>query len=417
MDYQGIPFQQIIANRPFESYPEDIKHELELLTINKDNYTIIGSASYKIQKYPSDLDLHEVIELCCNEDNVVNFFVRELKKIVKKVISKRTHYFIELKCGIDNRFFISPGEYNNGYFKLDPDFFNHIKRLFNSGLISNEEAKLINNIKNMNNPGKLEYEQLLKLLRDHYVIRWNAQEVIKGFKILPGKIKITLDECVRQKSQINIEIISLINGKFTDLSNFFILSYTDKDGNIYQINLPQESYTNFQEFLTDGLKSSIEKLWFSNLDYNPFKMIKRMWSLARITRDQNLIDKLLPIISSNISLASQIKSYLGTMIKVIEKVKSPPYISIIKELENMKTEITNILQIDNNEEISIDEQIDYIMKNYKKLTKFGITDILNNIKNKLEELVNLETIDYLKSVGLAPPPNYLLPDSNKRLFS
>lgn len=416
LDYKNIPLEtRIIENRPRESYPQNLLNEFALITINKDNYMVIGSASYKIQKYPSDLDLLEVIELCCSETTVVKYFITHFKKIVKNILNKRTHYFIEVKCGLDDRYILDPGPYNQGHFQILPEFIEAMANLHADNLLSDEEWTIISEINNKQNANQLDYEIIFKLLRNRYIIRWSAKEILAGFKILPGNIKLTLDNAVRQKSQINIEIISLINGKFTDESNFFILAYKDQQDNTFMINLPQAAAIEGSQYVIDGLKASIEKLYFSKLDFNPFKMCKRIWSLARLQHDEFLIKKMLPIITSNISFASQVKSYIGTLIKLIEKTKSPPYISIFKELQNMKTDITNILQIGNTAELNIDKKIDSI-SNYKGKSRGHIIEVLKSLKRYLDNKVNKVTIEYLKSINFVPPPDYLLPDYDKRIF-
>lgn len=413
MDYSDIPFDRIISDKPESAYPDYIKDEIMLISINKDYSKIIGSASYKIQKYPGDIDIWEGIEKCCSKEEVIDFFVKNIKRIVRNILNKKNHWFMELKCGLDKRFDLNPGVYNHGYFIMDRGFVGQAMLLFNAGLLSQDEIDEIIRIDKMGNSGQLEYETLKTLLRKHLVVRWSANEVLQGYKILPGNIQLQLEEAVSQRSQINIELIAVVNNKITDLSNFFVLAYRDSVGNVFMINLPQESYDDFTEFFKDNLKQSIEKLYYSKLDFNPFKMVKRYWSYGRFTRDPNLIEKLLPIISSDIALASQLKSELGTIVKLLEKTKNIPCCANVpmdilkKQLSTFKWRLSNVMDISEELEEEIDDRINETI-DAQMIPNDTIND-LDDIKNKLENIINVKTIKYLKSVGLAPPPNDLLP--------
>lgn len=407
MDYSDIPFDRIISNKTKLSYPDYINEEIMLISINKDYSKIIGSASYRIQKYPGDIDLYEGIEKCCSMKDTIDFFVKNLKRIVKNVIDKKNHWFMELKAGLDTRFDINVGFYNHGYFILDPEFILKAKILFDKGLFSREEMELIISIYKNGNRRQYEYETLKTLLRNHIIVRWKANEVLQGYKILPGNVKLTLEEAIKQKSQINIELIAIVNNKITDLSNFFVLAYKDSENNVFMINLPQESYENFIDFFQENLKSSIEKLYYSKLDFNPFKMVKRYWSYGKFMKDQQLINKILPIISSDVALASQLKSELDTIAKLLKKTSSVPVNILKNQLSTFKWRLSNVMLISNELDEEIDIGINQIIKG--GLSNNKIIDILEGIKKQLGEIINEKTVKYLETVGLAPPPLNLLP--------
>ncbi len=43
-----------------------------------DNYSLVGSANYKQQKYPGDLDIIETVDKCCSEEEAIDFLDRML---------------------------------------------------------------------------------------------------------------------------------------------------------------------------------------------------------------------------------------------------------------------------------------------------------------------------------------------------
>jgi len=320
-------FTEVISTKPRSSYPEDIIQEFALVSIDKKNSFPIGSYSYRIQKYPSDIDMLEEVVGCCSVNEVVNEFVKNLQKIVEILLSTQNHYFMEIKAGLDERFLIDMDNLEN--------VINKVNELRKQELISNEEYQVMIDSQNL--------DEIDKILRDHYVIRWTADEVLKGEKLLPGGGMITLQQAMKQKSKINIEIIAYINGRFIDVSNFFILVLNNPGGPEIVINLPQDIYDNFDDYFVGTLKDAIVDL-LDEGEY--FKAIKRMWSLARFEHDEGTIFNLKPIISGDISALNQVKADLAAIIKLYKKSFNPPHELVIKELSEMKDRISNNLLID-----------------------------------------------------------------------
>ena len=249
-----IPFRRTISNRDTFSYPDYLKEEISLLSIDKNFSRLIGSASYRIAKYPSDIDIFEEVTRCCTKEDEINFFVNGIKQVVKNIINKKYHWFLELKCGTFDKFNLNIGTYQNGYFIINHQFVKIMNDYFMVGLISLTEINEINEISKTKRPGQVEFEVVSKIVRDHYIVRWTANEVLDGIKHLEDGSILTLEEAVNHVGQINIEIIAVVNNKITDLSNYFILTYQNKDGQRTVINLPLNTYDDFYNFFLEGLK-------------------------------------------------------------------------------------------------------------------------------------------------------------------
>jgi hypothetical protein len=250
-------------------------------------------------------------------------------------------------------------------------------------------------------------EMIQKILRSHYIVRWSMNDIFNGFKILPGGINLTLEDALTHKSQINIELLAIVNNKITDLSNYFVLMFTDSSGKEMAVNLQQSTITDFINYFKKNLQSSMKKLYYSELDYDYLKLVKRYWSYGRFTKDQKLIDKLVPILNSNIALAGQLKSEIATIIKLLENIPlSQIPIEILRnQLSFWKSRLTHVLEIPDDLEFKIDISIDKIVNN--QLDNEQIIDILSPIKERLVKIINENVLQYLMSVGLAPPPDYL----------
>jgi len=384
--YNQIPFNDLIRGKLQSSYPDFATENFHLVSINKDNSMPIGTYSYAYTMYPSDYDVYENVVKGHNTDDVVNFFEKSLKHLVQNIMTKQYYWILEVKVGIDNR-------YN---FKItDDDATIRINCLRQHNLFNDEDIEIL-----MSGDEELANE----LLRKYSVLRWSPEEILNGSKNLPGAESISLNDAIRAKSQINIEIIALINNKFTDLSNFFVLGYTDKLGNTYAVNLPQDNITNFAHYQVQNLGKNIEKLYYSKYNHDYYKMIKRYWSLGRFIKNKQLINKILPIINSRLALAGQKRSEIKTLINLIKHthLQGVPMNVFDNQIQNLKASLTSIIELGYDIIDAINYDLDSVTDG--QLSPDEKINVLENVKDILNRYVSKNTLAFLKKVKLAPPP-------------
>lgn len=409
MSYIGID-PNININRfkeikPIQSYPDKVLKAIKLLSFSKNKLaTPFGSYIYRIQKFPGDIDLLEEYTECCDENDVINKFSKSLKRIVKNIKYKRLHYFSEVKAGIDYRYNINIGNMNEGIYHINKYLNDVSDNLFYRNLLSLKENEIIQYIYNLSKNkilGSDEYDTINYIFRERRILRWSIDEILLGKKILPGNEEKKLNEALRDESPIKIDLLTIINGKFTEITNFLQLAY-EENGLLHTININLKE----KHFIPIELPKEIEKLYFSNMYYSPFKMVKRMYSLGRHNNDNQLLYKIIPFISSNTSLLYQIKSEIDTIILILEKSKSYPYKSIIDSLNDNKIRISTVLELSKDELMYIDNLINEINdtdNRYNKINK------LKYLKKILNHYINMETINYLNKVGMNPPNYKYLP--------
>lgn len=378
------------------TYPKILNDEIKLLSFNSENSVLIGSASYKIQKYPADIDLYEQIRTCCSRENAVEYFKLGIKEIVNKIKRKENHWVIEVKCGIDDRYDIINQGYdlihNNNFGTFLRDSMNIIN------MSDYEKLKRLNSmIKISKNPKDI-IDNIIKILRNYYYIRWSADNIEIGWVVRFGK-KFYLEDCIDTHSPINIEIIAIINNKFTDLSNFFVLMFHDKlsDRDVV-VNFPQNYITDSKNFVINGLKEGINKVLFSGAFLDVFKGIKRMYSLARITNDLELYNKISPIISSDLSALSQLKSELSTLEEILDFTDNLPWRVVYDQLESIRWRLGGNTYISENEILFLSEKISEILSNKNDINFMKNT--ITNVRDYIFKIVNSEATDYLNFVNL-----------------
>lgn len=419
MSYVGInPKNNIypfIEKKPDSSYSNIVKNEIHLISFSKNGFAKpFGSYTYRIQKYPGDIDLLETYSDCCDVNTVIKKFEKSLKKVVKQIIEAKNHYFSEFKAGIDKKFDVNIGEIRNGNYYINPELNKITNKLLKDKLLKKDEANILFNIINKSNTKILngdDYDVVNYIFREHRILRWTAKEILEGVKKLPGKRKIKLNTALSMMSPVKIDVISLIQGKYIEITNFVMLAIKE-DEHYIPINLDFniEDKQQLNNVAKKQLPEEIEKLYYSNMYYGPFKMIKRMYALARQIRDNNMLEKIIPFISSNTSLLYQLKSEIDTILLIFDRVKKPPLKTISKQLDEMKNKITTVIELDIEENELINEYIDMINR-AKLINKKA--ELLKELKYILVEVINFETITYLNNVGLNPPPYTYLPHKLK----
>jgi len=339
-----ITDKNLLAPKNENLYTDDEKQFMELIKIKHDSVMIpIGSFTQKIQSKPSDIDINQIIII---NNNSIDQFIIDLQNIIININVTPNVYFSDFKAGIDERF---------------PD------------------------------------------VKDKYILRWSPEEIITGYKILDGNIKMTLKEALQMKSIVKLDIIIFINDRFIEESTFYILVNVSGEEQHF-INLPD----NYFELFIGALKNDIYK--YSQADtFKLLKSVKRMWSLARIKKDIEMLRKLSPMITSNLFLLSQINADLETMGLLADKVDNPPIKLLLKAINLIGKNLSTIADIDLD-----DNKIINILNNIKILLTDGYNNeefekLLSMLHDYLLDVINKETVEYMEQNNLLPIPDDYLP--------
>ncbi len=405
----GNKFKRLTEVKLDSSYPIDVKNEIKLMSISRDGTAIpFGSYIYRIQKYPGDVDLLEKFNYSDNRSDLLDEAVKGIKRVVKNIVSNRLHYFSEIKAGFDERFNIDIGSLVNGKFLMNNDLFDMLEDIESENLFDeNEYATIIQLLEDWISGDDTYtdsdiYDIIENVIRGHKILRWTPKEILRGMKQLPGGETKTLKDALRDPTMLKIDEITLINGHFTEVTNIIELSYTNGSGNTKYVNIQMSKMNN----IDIALPKEIEKLYFSDYHYNPFKMIKRIFSFARHTDNHQLLEKIFPIISSDISAMYQIKSELEAIKLVLENFKSPPIITINKQLDYMKNALSRLIELSQRQEGLFNDALDQAVEETDMEKKIYIIDkVIFFLKKK----INFFSLDYLNKVGLNPPPQTVLP--------
>lgn len=400
-------YNKFIETKSLDAFSIKTLEDIKLMSLNKDKLAKpFGSVIYEIQKYPGDLDLIETYTECCNVNDVLLKVINSILLLLKDINKKKSTYFFELKAGSDLRYDIDIGKLSEGQYLINKDNIAiNIKKLFENDLLNMNEVTIIMDLVNKKDVNTNDYDIINQLLKEHKILFWNEKEIIEGIKYLPGNISISLLDALKMEGKIRIGVISYLDGRFIEITNFLLLIARNKNGKEVKINFKVDisDYENFSNLYVSEMQKDIELFLFSEMNFKPFKALKRIFALARHFKDKEMILSITPFISGSISALYQIVTDINTIILLLVKIKSQSNIKINDELSIIKSRLSSILTIDNK---NIYYQLidKAILSSKKEKIK-----ILEQIKNILLNIVNDKTIKFIKD-GLIPIPRIYLPN-------
>lgn len=405
MDVSGGAITDI---KSFDSLTRSIKNNVKLLSINIDNSFLYGSFNYKSNPYWGDIDIIELVNLDNDNSSQISSVAVKIRKIVENIKKIKNTYFADFKCGLDKRYVIDIGKVVNGYV-VNFDHIsvsNKIEELYNDDLISFTEYEEINAYITPHISYE-DYSAINDILRNYYILRWSADEILKGYKILNNDVKYLFTDALKDKTMVKIDIWSYVDNKYVEITNYFVLQYIDDNGNTKFVNINDVD-------IIVSLKEEVFK-YTTKMYYKPFKMVKRMFSIARLTGDNSMLKTLTPLIQSSSGALYQIVSEIDTVMNMIKHLNSPPMQTIFKQIDNFKYRISNITDIDINEKY-LYKTIDDIISG--DLTNDVVVEELEQMKYYLNDIINDNTISYLKEYRVyPPPPKYMSSANGGSIFS
>lgn len=281
------------------------KHIIELVTYEM-GVMPVGTFKYKVFKYPGDIDIFEGIETCCTFAIAKLTAARKIQNIIQNIINDGDAIFVDFKAGYDLRFKIYTGVVNNSIEDYQPELIRRdINNLYQARLITYEERQLLFSLVN-DDPEIDDIVKLNDILRSYWILRWTVEELLQGYKVLRGDYKLYLDTAISQGSIVKLDVISYVDDRYIEVTNFFLISLLDKYGN--RVILSEELGDYGQSLLLDVYK------YYNS---NPLKSIKRLWMYLAFKRQICELSIFAPLFSSDLALYSQIASDVDVAITLL----------------------------------------------------------------------------------------------------
>jgi len=94
-----IPTNKLTESIEFENLPSHIINYIKIITVPQTNISPVGSGKLKIQSYPSDIDIMNIVEKPISTNELVNFFIENIKKMINTINSTKNIFFSDFKAG------------------------------------------------------------------------------------------------------------------------------------------------------------------------------------------------------------------------------------------------------------------------------------------------------------------------------
>lgn len=296
----------VLTRRKWNDFSPQLSEMIELMTHYAGSEAIAGTFKYKVFQYPGDVDLFERVEGCCSFLNAKLKASVVIVEIIRDIDTDPNMIITEFKAGYDDRFKLYTGVMNGGVHDYDPNLVRRdLNNIFEAELLTKcQYIELWNLIKD--NPSIDEWVNLNEKIREYWVIRWTKEEVLAGYKYLPGNYKLYLDTALTQGSIVKLDVIAPVFDpipRYIEMSNFFLISQDDKFGNAKILSEPLGDYL-------QSLAGDVYKYYNSNT----LKAVKRTWIYLAATEAICALNMFTPLFQSEIARQAQIIADIETAI-------------------------------------------------------------------------------------------------------
>jgi hypothetical protein len=317
----------ILEEKTFPSqYPSDAVKVLKTMSFsNGKEIQIVGSKALRSQLYAGDYDAYEVVQGKFSSDTeAAAHYVKQFQTIIRNLKTLKNVYIGDIKAGVIEEWRVIP---KTGSYTLR-DAANKIDFLFQSKIASKEEAQIALAVLKPK-PEALDILKAKDTIKFH-IVRWTPEEVLKGYTHLRDGRKYTLEEAFLSPIITKLDVIALVQGKYTDFSIIYEFHNGSTPLNPDVID-PEQS-----------LKNSI-KLFQSQ--GNLFKVIKRKFALAKLKNDIPKVEKYNAILNSDLGKLYVIYADVKTLIELLED-HSIPRKNIISSIAAFKERLRKIYSLE-----------------------------------------------------------------------
>jgi len=363
-----------------DGYSEDAMKVLNTMSFSSGkDVKILGSMSLRSQVYAGDYDAYETVVTHGSKSDALRTLVKTFKKIIKETQQIPNTFIGDIKSGSIEEWKIigEPFNYEASIQKLE--------ELYEDKIISKEmfeEGKK----KIKPHPTKLERLALQREFRPN-VLRWTTKEVLLGFKRLQDGRKFKLEEAFETPIITKLDVVSWVqNNRFTDFSMIYEFKHNSTSLN--------KEITNIEE----SLRKNIFVLFHEK---NYFKMAKRMFSLAKLKKYQNVLEILSPLFNGDAGRLYMVYGDIGTLESLLENHETVSESKLDFEIDQFKQRLSNItFEKYISKEHEIFRLIDSIVDT--KHSRDSLLKQLNTLKQILSELMSAYAKQYLLKHKVMP---------------
>jgi hypothetical protein len=236
---------------------------------------LIGSTQYRGQLFTSDYDVATTLK--GRAETLANHFKRVIESIPTK-----SYYFMDFKAGLDERF----------VFDFEKDT---LDVWLKNKLIPKALKEKIRSAKG---------EAQVKLIRDLFILRWQPEDITRGFVHLCDGKKYPLEEALEDDTIIKLDVVIPVGNGFAEVSeNYHFKQHKDDVENIVK-----------------QLADDLEKYRWTH----SMKSLKRLYSILELTNPNDArLRVLAEFFNSEAGLINKVTRDIELLLLLTEKHAIP----------------------------------------------------------------------------------------------
>jgi len=365
-----------------EDYPSDAVAILDAMTMDNDLH-LVGSMSLRSQQYAGDYDGYEVINKKGNVEAVLRELRERFQSNIKKLRSMPNVYIGDIKAGVVESWRVIPrtAHVENG--KLvgysSVKCRNKVHHLLEAKLITESEAERADSLLK-DSPTSAEFLMAKNEIKFH-ILRWTVAEVLANKKPLRGGGFITLEEAFHTPGITKLDTIGLVqNNRFTDFSVIYEFRCNGKVLNPEPIQIRTSLMESIIAYQAEG---------------NYFKVLKRLFALAKLNHSTSELKSLNSVLNSDLGRLYHIVGDMDTLLTLFQEYKRVPIALIRFEIDQFIQRLSTIYTLGSY--LKKDDTIVSEIRATLKLPEHLIAPRLLRIRDELNAILQHEAQPYMEA--------------------
>lgn len=225
----------------------------------------------------------------------------------------------------------------------------------------------------------LTFIEAQKGLRFH-ILRWTPTEILDGVKEYRG-LTISLEDAIKSGGLIKLDFIASINEMFSEFSMIYNISIGKN-----RIT-PKKTRAEIEQSLKDDM------LYYEHR--SPFKALKRTFSLAKMNNNFKEIEKLVPILNSDLGRLYSIAGDLELIHSLLE-FSDPPMTQIKENLNELAARMGSIYSLKSF--LAAEHEILGRLNSMRKMSLKRLKPAVFSLFTELKDILNKSTLEKIKSL-------------------
>ena len=318
------------------NYPADAIAILDSMSVTDGKgVELVGSMSLRSQQYAGDYDANDLIQLkYASDKEALDECAKDFREAIRRTSKITNSYIGDIKCGevAEWRVFGEDTRVHNGQvvgYNAETSR-SKVRALRKAQIITPTEEKEALALL-PSNPTPIQLVKAKDSIKFH-IVRWSVAEVLEGEKRLKDGRTYTLQDGFSSHGVTKVDVVAWIqNNRYTEFAMIYFLFNNGK-----ALNPMKFDYE-------DSLKESI--LYYTS-EGMYFKVLKRMFSLAKFKDDKKQMEKLTEILNSDLGRLYHIVSDIRTLVFLLEEQSKLRMSDIKFEIDQFKGRMANIYALD-----------------------------------------------------------------------